>query len=439
MFRFTKHGTNSEFLMFSHKRILIIGLLTLSIFMFACAGLPAIENTNETVDIPLGPQITLTEHQTNVFESILLQMQENYIHYETSDIDWDTLRQKYLDEINKGLTPTQFNDLMTQFESEFGVEEVIYVSREEKIQAQTTVATTQFVGIGVIVSFQVEDEPHLTILDVLPDSPAQKAGIQPHDNIYAVDGESLTEEEGAGITQRIRGEAGTVVTLTIQTPGENKREVEITRASINGVGELKANLIPNTDILYVLMPSSVSEDIMNQLVLVLSNYFETDTAKGLILDLRISNSGNFPIDEMISVFLNGELGDIYNREESQVINVEGQDYFGSQTIPLTILVGEHTNGMAEVFAAFAESSGRGIVIGSDTEGNIESEIGFPLPDGGEIFIASTAIRVKDNQNIGITGFSPKFQNEAHWDEINPAADPVIEQAVQSFNLEEVQE
>lgn len=425
--------------MLSHKRILTVGLLISAIFLFACAGLPTIGNTNETVDIPLGPQITLIQHQTNVFEGILSQMQESYIHYETSDKDWETLKQTYLDEINKGLTPVQFNDLMTQFESEFGINEVIYISREEKIEAQTTVATTQFVGVGVIISFQADDEPHLTILDVLPDSPAEKAGLQPHDNIYAVNGESLTEEEGAGITQRIRGEAGTDVTLTIQTPGEEKREVEITRAPINGIGELEATLLPNTDIVYVLMPSSFSEDIVNQLVLVVADYFDEGTAKGLILDLRISNSGNFPVDEMATVFLNGDLGDVYNREESQSINVEGQDYFGSQTIPLVVLVGEHTNGMAEIFAAFVQSSNRGIVIGSDTEGNVESQIGFPLPDGGQIFIASTAIRDITNQNIGLTGFSPKVKNETHWDEIHPDEDPVIEQAIQSFNLEEVPE
>lgn len=425
--------------MYPNKRIFIFGLLISTIFIFACAGLPTFENANETLDIPLGPQITLTEHQTNVFEGILAQMQENYIYYETGDTDWDALKKTYLDEIKKGLTPAQFNDLMTQFESEFGIEEVIYVSREEKIQSQTIVATTQFVGIGVIVSFQAEDEPHLTILDVLPDSPAEKAGIQAHDNIYAVNGEALTIEEGAGITQRIRGEAGTNVTLTIQTPGEDKREVEITRASINSVGELKATLISDTEIVYVLMPSSFSEDIMNQLVLVIAEYFDEGTAKGLILDLRISNSANFPVDEMVSVFLNGELGDVYNREESQSINIEGQDYFGSQTIPLVVLVGEHTNGMSEIFAAFVESSSRGIVIGSNTEGNVESEIGFPLPDGGQIFIANAAVRIKDNQNIGMTGFSPKVKNEARWDEINPTADPVIEQAIESFNLEEVQE
>lgn len=425
--------------MFINKRILTIGLLISTIFVFACAGLPAFGNANETVDIPLGPQITLTEHQTNVFEGILSQMQENYIYYETGDTDWDSLKQAYLDEINKGLTPTQFNDLMTQFESEFGIEEVIYVSREEKIQAQTTVATAQFVGIGVIVSFQAQDEPHLTILDVLPNSPAEKAGIQPHDNIYAVNGEALTIEEGSNITQRIRGEAGTKVALTVQTPGETKREIEIIRAPINTVGELKATLIPNTEIAYILMPSSFSEDIMNQLVLTIADYFDKGTAKGLILDLRISNSSNFPIDEMATIFLNGDLGDIYNREESKPIKVEGQDYFGSQTIPLVVLVGEYTNGMSEIFAAFVESSGRGVVIGSATSGNVESQIGFPLPDGGQIFIASTAVRIKGDQNIGLTGFSPKVQNEARWDEINPATDPVIEQAIQSFNLEEVQE
>jgi carboxyl-terminal processing protease len=420
--------------MVSQHRFAIIVLLISTLVIYACGDLPSF-GSDETTDFPLGPQITLAEHQANVFEDIFKHIQDNYVYYETSKIDWDSLKQTYLDEIDKGLTSAEFNDLMTEFESEFGEEEIIYVSRDEKIEAQTIIPSTQFAGIGAFVSFQAEKIPHVAILDVMPDSPAEKAGIRAHDSIYAVNGEPVLEEEGPNVVQRIRGEAGTTVVLTVQTPGEEKREVEITRAQVQGIGELKTTQLPDTEIAYVLMPSSFSEDIMNQFALVLSDYFEVGTAKGLIIDLRISNNSTWPIDEMTTLFLNGDMGSVYNRSESRPIEIEGQDIFGSQTMPIVVLVGEHTNGPAEIFAAFVQSSGRGVVLGSNTEGNIEAPVGFPLPDGGQIFIANTAIQTTGDENIGLNGFSPQVQNEARWDEINPVQDPVIEQAIQSFKFE----
>lgn len=419
--------------MTSHKPLFPFFLF---IFLLsACAGVPILSGADDDMDIPLGPQISTTEQQVIVFESILSKIEEEYIHYEAAQNALDPLREKYIAEINTGLTSAEFNRLMTQFENEFGADEVLYVSREERIDIETSLPTTQFVGIGAFVHYQAEPAPHIIILDVIPNSPAEKAGIRAHDSVYAVDGEPIRAEEGASVIQRIRGEAGVPVVLSVQSPGEEKREVEIIRAPVNGVGQLKINLLQNNQIGYILMPPSVPEDVMNKLVVALSE-FEAQNIKGLILDLRIANGqNNWPLQDMMTIFLNGRLGDIYNRTESETINITGQDFFGSQTIPLALLVGEQTYGAAEIFAAFAQASGRGIVIGAKTSGNIEATLGYPLQNGGQIFIASTSIRTDEIENLGLSGFTPKIQVDATWDEIIAEQDPAIEQALAAFELE----
>jgi carboxyl-terminal processing protease len=415
--------------MISRKHIFIVFTLLLS----ACSGLPAFENSNEAT-IPLGPQITITQHQVNVFESSFSLIEEHYIHYEIIEKDWEALKEKYLTEINAGLSNSEFNELMTQFESEFGDDEVIYISREERIRAESSIQTTQFVGIGAFINFQAEDVPHVVILDVMPDSPAEKAGLQAHDSIYAVDGEAVNAEEGANVVQRIRGEAGTTVVLSVQSPGEERQNVEIVRAPVNGIGELKINQLQNNEIGYILIPPSVSEDAINQLALALSNFAKAKI-KGLILDLRIANGeNNWPLQDMLIIFLNGAVGDIYNRTESDLIKIEGQDVFGSQSVPLVVLVGEQTYGAPEIFAAFVQSAQRGIVIGAPTSGNIERTVGYPLQNGGQIFIASASIRTNQIDNLGLSGFTPDIQVNAKWDEIISSQDPVIEQALQFFKL-----
>ena len=76
------------------------------------------------------------------------------------------------------------------------------------------------------------------------------------------------------------------------------------------------------------------------------------------------------------------------------------------------------------------------MIGSNTAGNIEAISAYPLPNGGQILIASGSFRVSGEEEIGVNGFSPEVQIEAQWDEIQPEADPVLEQAILSLEVQE---
>ena len=426
----------------SNARTVLYWLGLTAVVLFACAGIPALGNDgSSTEETPYGPQISLTEHQTHVFESMLTYLEENYIYYETGPADWGTLRENYLNEINKGLTDFEFNDLMTQFEGEFAEGEVLYVTREERIETDTAASTTNYGGIGAFVNFEAEEIPHVVILDVIPGSPAEKAGLKAHDSVYAVDGDPVLLEEGGDVVLRIRGEAGTKVMLTVQTPGNDQREVEITRAEINGITGLFVDELPNTDIGYILMPTIGSTTLTDEFVAALDELTQNSEFKGVIIDLRISsNNSNFPLEEMLTLFLDGTKIDIFNRTESETFQVEGQDLSGSQDMPIVVLVGEHTSGPAEIFAAAVQETGRGIVIGSNTVGSIEAFSGFPLPNGAQVFIASTSYRIGGSEELGISGLSPEVRVEARWDEIDPAQDPVIQQAIDSLAAQaEVQE
>lgn len=420
-----------------HPRVLSFLLPVLLIGLTACAGLPAIgSNEEQTADVQFGPQISTTEHQTRVFETIFDHFEENYIYFESSSTDWDSLRSEYQTEIDQGLTTAEFNSLMAKFEAEFSFGEVIYVTREERIQVETGATTPANGGIGAFISFKAEEVPHVVILDVMPGSPAEKSGLRPHDSIFAVDGNAVDLDEGGNIIQKIRGEAGTTVVLTVRSPGNEERNIEITRAQLNNIGKIKASTLPGTNIGYILMPTMVSTSSLAEIVEALDEFSQSSDFAGVILDLRISNGGtDWPIEDMLALFLNDTTIDIYNRTESQPYPVIGQDLSGSQEVPIVVLVGEHTTGMPELFAAAIQSTGRGTVIGSNTAGNIEAISAYPLPNGGQILIASGSFRVSGEEEIGVNGFSPEVQIEAQWDEIQPEADPVLEQAILSLEVQ----
>lgn len=419
------------------KNAMAYGFTALLVIQLACSSLSPIADEPVEVTVPLGPQVTETEQQTAVLESMLSQIDANYIYQKNSSVDLKALRTKYQAKIDKGLTSVEFNELMKQFEAEFPTGDIVYATREERIENDTAASLVGYGGIGAFVNFQAEDEPHVVILDIIPGSPAEKAGLKAHDSIYAVNGDPVLLEEGTDVVQRIRGEAGTKVVLTVKTPGKSERDVEVTRAQITGTRGVIAEEIPNTDIGYIRFPTVGSATNASEVLGAMETFAKNSNLKGIVLDLRISGgNSNFPLEDMLTLFLNDLSIDVYSLDKTNSFPIEGQDISGSQTIPLAVLVGENTNGTAEIFAAAIQEKGRGIVIGSNSAGGIEALSSFALPNGGQILIASASFRVGENERLGIDGVIPEVRVEAQWDDIIASEDPVIQQAIQSFEVQE---
>src|SRR5215217_5667545 len=87
----------------------------------------------------------------------------------------------------------------------------------------------QFEGVGMTV----EEVPRgLRVLTVYDGSPADRGGIEPGDLITAVNGRSLAGSSSEASTARIKGPAGTEVTLSVTT-GKRERDVRLKRAQVD--------------------------------------------------------------------------------------------------------------------------------------------------------------------------------------------------------------
>jgi carboxyl-terminal processing protease len=408
-------------------------ILTLSFALSACMGLLPLEQ--EPVVGEFGPQTTPQELQTDTFESLWENLQENYIYYESAEVDWDALHDEYLNRIRSGLTPEEFRAMIQELEADLPNGSLTVESRAERIERETADAST-YEGIGAFVGFSHEPEPHIVLLDVIEGSPAEQAGLKAHDSIFEIDGSPILLEEGLTAVERVRGPAGTSVTLSIQSPGTPERSVEVERGRLTSTGELKAFNITNTDYGYLLFPpvgyDTLTQDVARSLQVLTSNR----RMEGLVLDLRIaSSSRTWPLESLYAMFHDGELGEFYNRDNEQAIQVTGQDVNGSQEVPLVILVGENTTGLPEVFAAGLQMQERATVIGSTTPGAVESATSFYLPDGSQAFVESTSFVLPDGRQVGTTGVIPDIPMPMGWDEILPDRDPVIDRAVRHLDAQ----
>jgi carboxyl-terminal processing protease len=404
-------------------------ILIFSIALSACMGLLPLDERPNTGDY--GPSYSPQEHQLRVFESLWTHLQDNYIYYESAEVDWDALNQKYMERINSGLTNEQFTALILELSVELPSGSLTYQSRAERIEAETSDLST-YDGIGAFIGFTEDPVPHIILLSVIEGSPAEEAGLKAHDSIFKIDGNPIQLEEGVNAVNRIRGPAGSSVTLDVQSPGEPERSIELQRAKLTSTGALEARLIPETNYGYILFPPISYSNLMKDVLESLQSFTTNRTLEGLILDLRIAGSARgWPLEELLTLFHDGNIGEFYNSEnQEQVITINGEDQFGSQSVPLVIIVGQNTTGSPEIFAASLQAGGRAEIIGGNTPGAIESTASFYLPNGSRVFIESASFRLPNGEEIGNSGVKPDVEVEAGWDEVLPDADPVLDAAVE---------
>ncbi len=73
------------------------------------------------------------------------------------------------------------------------------------------------------------------------------------------------------------------------------------------------------------------------------------------------------------------------------------------------------------------------MIGATTAGQVENADAFLLPDGSRIYIATSSFKLSDGKDLGANGIQPDVTVDAAWDQIQPNADPVLDQAIKNLD------
>ncbi|RMH02438.1 MAG: PDZ domain-containing protein [Chloroflexi bacterium] len=400
-------------------------VILLSILLVACRQQPASVTQKSQ-------QPDLHTLQTQTFEALWQTVNDNFVYEDFGGVNWENVREQYASRLEEDLSAEAFAELMREMVSELPETAVVtYQTREERIQQALDDTGANYEGIGAFVSVRENPEARVILLSIMPNSPAEKAGLQPHDSILAVDGISIADilpEEHP--VMRVRGPAGTDVTLTVRPPGGIPRDVVVTRGAVTVTpGKLQVTRLADT-IAYVLFPPVPYANMVNDLLATLDALNTEATITGLILDLRIATTSNgWPIDDLLSLFGNGRLGEIYTRTDTTPITVTGTDTLNSQQIPLAIIVGPDTSGTPELFAAALQSIKRATIIGQNTTGELEGFTPFFLPDGSRVFVPTSSYRTPDLREIGLLGVMPDIPIQADWDEVTDDNDPVRAAAV----------
>ncbi len=108
------------------------------------------------------------------------------MYQDFNGLDWDAIQEEYREIINSGLTDAEFYMLMNELVIRLGDDHSTYFDPAEvsDVDAETN-GKYKFVGIGILGTV-VDGKDYLTVILTFPGGPAEKAGLQSHDNILAV-------------------------------------------------------------------------------------------------------------------------------------------------------------------------------------------------------------------------------------------------------------
>jgi carboxyl-terminal processing protease len=276
--------------------------------------------------------------------------------------------------------------------------------------------TGSFVGIGA--GLEKNDDASLPgISFVIPGSPAAQAGLKAGDRVKEVDGTSaalLTTDE---LVSKIRGQAGTSVTLTIvrtdpASPTPLEFKVTVQRAPVESVNILAKMLPGQTGYVYYGEFRPHSTDALLDAI----DKLKAQGAKSLILDLRMNPGGALDdAGEIAGAFLRkGQaIVTLRDRDGNEAKGVAGEDGRFAD-LPLKVLVDGGSASASEIFAGAMQDHKRAVIYGERTFGKGVGQSVIPVEDGSVLKLTTFHWFTPDGHSIqkdasGVGGITPDIQ------------------------------
>ena len=316
-----------------------------------------------------------------------------------------------------------------------------YMSPDDYARAQEDLSG-QFSGIGAEMGVKNLEDPEdleacgafsdacvLVIVAPLQDSPAEEAGLQPGDIVTAVDGDSVSGMSLDDAIQRVRGEAGTEVTLTIRRGEGEPFDVTITRAQIQ-MREVTSEVIAGGRVGYVAL-HGFSRAAADQLHTAIGDLLDAGV-DGIVFDLRNNPGGYIEIANQVASEFIGD-GTVFFQESSgdevKEWTATDEGLATSPELPVIVLVNGGSASASEIVAAALKERERATIVGQPTYGKNTVQVWTELENGGGVRITVSRWFTPEHNSVAPDGVQPDEVVEVP-DGTPPEQDLFLERAVE---------
>lgn len=263
-----------------------------------------------------------------------------------------------------------------------------------------------------------------TVLRVIDDSPAKKAGLKAGDVFVAVNGMSVAGETAGDVADKVTGEAGTTVKLTVRRSGESL-DFSITRAQINDPS-VRWSVSDNVGILTI----SRFDENTGSLARKAASEFTNKGVKGVIVDLR-NNGGGYltAAQEVASLWLDDGKMVVTEKSRDKVtdtIKASGSPTLkGKKTI---VLVNGNSASASEIVAGALKDYQVATLVGEKTFGKGTVQKVINLSDGRILKVTVARWYTPHDRNITKEGIQPNQTVKMSSDDTNAGRDPQMARA-----------
>jgi len=343
----------------------------------------------------------LTEEQRLVNE-VWRIVDRSYVDSSFNHQNWWAIREKYLKQPlpNREASYTAIQQMIAGLDDPF-----TRLLKPDQYRSLQTSTSGELTGVGLQISLDPETK-RLRVIAPVEGSPAAKSGIRPADSILMIDGVSTVGLSLDDAAERMRGQIGSRVTLTIERAGEKVLEIDLVRDRIE-LNPVYAELRPQSNgkkIAYLRL-SQFNANATAEMAHAIAR-LENQGADSYILDLRNNPGGLLQAGV--------DIAKLWVDEGTIVYTVNRQGTMGSFEAmgdaltkdPLVVLVNQGTASASEILAGALKDNGRAIILGEKTFGKGLIQSLFDLSDGAGLAVTVAKYETPSHKDINKLGIVP---------------------------------
>ncbi len=293
------------------------------------------------------------------------EKQNNFEIAKSLDIYNSLLRElnlNYVDEINPG----ELNEAAIKAMLD-GLDPYTVFIPESDIENAKFMTTGEYGGIGALIQY---DGEFTRISDPYYGWPAQKAGIIAGDAILEVNGVDCQKKNTQQVSEMLKGQPGTEVTLKIRRYGEDKPLTKVLKREKVKIDNIPYYKVFDNDVAYLAL-SGFTRDAAKEMKEKFLEMRKNRQLKGFILDLR-GNGGGL-MNEAVDIV------NLFIPKGKPVVSMKGKAANANSMhpttnepvdleIPLAILVDGNSASASEIVAGALQDYDRAVIIGQRTFG-----------------------------------------------------------------------
>ncbi|MCL2003055.1 MAG: S41 family peptidase [Oscillospiraceae bacterium] len=294
----------------------------------------------------------------------------------------------------------------------------------------------QYSGIGV---YAEDGGGGIRLVEIMDKSPAEEAGLLAGDIITHVDDVAVADVGYDAAVGLVRGEEYTLVSLTVERPGEGTGSfiIDVMRREIVIDRVVSATIEQAGGKIGVVRVTGFNDHVDTEFIDKVGELLR-EGVQGLVLDVRSNGGGKLDVlVNMLDYLLpEGELITLRYWDGRVVTHSSGPD---SVNLPMAVLIDDNSVSAAEFFAVCLQEYEWAVLVGEQTGGKGYAQEHLRLPDNSSLYLSTSEYVTSKGRSLADTGVTPDIElvlaaeERRHIGSMDPVLDRQLGRALQALS------